>query len=277
MKPRHKLEFVLQFLETYKLKLKDLEYKNSDQKLKVECEKGHTFFRTFDKLYNSKRVNCPECKKIQTKENERLYNIKYYSKKREETQLKRINNQNKDYFYLIEDVKTQKEFKSKKIHKLFKNPEASAIQLCDKVGYKFISYEPETSYVNLLCKEGHSLRKKLKAMSNRHHQCRVCAGINTSKRCKHSYEHIRDYISEKGETLLSTEYKNSNGMLQIKCNKDHVYHIRFSNFYKGHRCPQCFYKRETHCREIIERISGYKFPKRRPDFMKLGEGKGQTL
>lgn len=83
---RHDKDFVFKFLQSHNLKLKNLDYKNVDQKLEIECEKGHTFFRCFDKI-KSGRIKCPVCSKLTTIENEKAYNKKVYAKKLSAQQL----------------------------------------------------------------------------------------------------------------------------------------------------------------------------------------------
>lgn len=146
---------------------------------------------------------------------------------------------------------------------------------CKQKGYEFL--KTEKNLVHILCKNGHKLSKTYSSLRDKPHQCRVCAGIDTGNRGKHSLKYISDYISKSGELLLSKEYKNSDQLLEVRCNKLHDYTIRFNNYTKGHRCPMCFYKKETVCREIIENLTGKKFPKKRPDFLKYKNNKNLEL
>jgi len=56
---------------------------------------------------------------------------------------------------------------------------------------------------------------------------------------KHTYDYIKQYISDEGYTLLSDTYKNNFTKLSIMCDKDHEYKVIFGNFRKGSRCPVC--------------------------------------
>lgn len=146
-----------------------------------------------------------------------------------------------------------------------------AIKACENKGYIFLSYQDEE--VTLSCKAGHKQNKSLNNVTGKKYSCRICS----SEKQSHGYDYIKNFIKEAGETLISSFYKNCDTMLTVKCKNNHDYLIRFNNYSKGHRCPECFYKKETLCREIIENLVGKPFPKKRPDFMRLGEGRGQTL
>ncbi len=56
---------------------------------------------------------------------------------------------------------------------------------------------------------------------------------------KISYNEIKSNIEKTGYTLLSKNYRNANTKILLKCNNGHVYKTIYSNFYQGHRCPEC--------------------------------------
>ena len=236
MNKKYDKDFVLKLLEPLKLKLKDLEYVHVKYRMEIECENGHTFFRTLDKFIKG-RTTCWACRPPPI----------------------RIRKNYCDYPRAIKP-----------------SLENKAIEACEKLNYKFISYEEP--YVNCLCQIGHPLKKKLSTLHEKGRpQCRACAGLRTGDRCRHSYDHIKDYITSEGETLISSSYVNANSMLEVRCSKGHEYPIRFNNFKKGHRCPRCKNKTENFCREIIERLTEKTFPTKRPNFLRVGSGLGQIL
>ncbi len=152
-------------------------------------------------------------------------------------------------------VKVQKEHTAKKI--------------CSKYNFKYLSYNHGSNNINCVCPKGHQIIKTVESFRpGRESSCKECARLKHIKTRSHSFEYVKEFITSKGEDLVSTEYVNSDGILKVKCVNNHVYDIRFNNFSKGHRCPNCFYKKETECRNIIEELTGKKFIKVRPNFLK---------
>lgn len=157
-----------------------------------------------------------------------------------------------------------------KIHK-----EEQIKKNCNKKGYNFISIENEK--VSVVCKVGHYVIKSANSINNKKYQCKKCAAIKTSKRCKLSYNYVKVYIEKNNEQLISSEYINTNQLLKVKCKNNHEYDIRFSNYTKGHRCPFCRNKKEEYCRELFEKLTNKKFKKSRPDFLKYKNGRNLEL
>jgi len=56
---------------------------------------------------------------------------------------------------------------------------------------------------------------------------------------KLTYSYVKSFIENEGHQLLSKEYKNNHTKLTIKCPKDHINSINFSNFRQGQRCFEC--------------------------------------
>ncbi|PKR82858.1 hypothetical protein [Heyndrickxia camelliae] len=57
---------------------------------------------------------------------------------------------------------------------------------------------------------------------------------------KHDYEYIKSIIERRdGCELASKIYKNARTKLEIKCPSNHIFHMTFDNFIKGHDCKQC--------------------------------------
>jgi len=60
---------------------------------------------------------------------------------------------------------------------------------------------------------------------------------------KLTYEYIKNFVNETGETLLSEDYKNTHTKILIKCKKcSNEYYMTFYNFRYNHRCPKCAIK-----------------------------------
>lgn len=89
----------------------------------------------------------------------------------------------------------------------------------------------------------------------------------TNDNLRLSYISVKTMIeSVEGYKLLSTEYKNNRGKLEIHCPNNHIYHSTLDNFKKGNRCPECrnkrlnlkFKKSYDEVKSIIEQVEGYK-------------------
>jgi len=91
------------------------------------------------------------------------------------------------------------------------------------------------------------------------HGCKLCGQERSiqnmrkqadSQRLK--YEEVKEEIEKEGFTLLSTEYKNANQRLNIKCPKGHESRSRIGDFRAGkERCRECILdKRRTPYEEV---------------------------
>ena len=58
---------------------------------------------------------------------------------------------------------------------------------------------------------------------------------------KYTIEEVRDIFTDRGYTLLSTEYKSNRIPLDYKCPEGHVGKLILTNFLSGHRCRKCAY------------------------------------
>ena len=63
--------------------------------------------------------------------------------------------------------------------------------------------------------------------------------IKRLKMKKLTYNYVKEFIKEKGYTLLLDTYENNYTKLNVKCPKCHEYKVHFSHFKNGSRCPQC--------------------------------------
>lgn len=71
-----------------------------------------------------------------------------------------------------------------------------------------------------------------------------------------------------GYVLKSEKYQGNKIKMEFICNKNHLFKMRWNNIVTGQRCPYCnIYKNEEECRQILEKITGKKFEKVRPDFL----------
>ena len=118
-----------------------------------------------------------------------------------------------------------------------------------------------------MSKEYKNTHKKLKIKCDKNHvfditwgnfqsgvRCPYCAG-----NAKKTIDEIKQYVDSFGYTLLSKKYKNATAKLKIKCDKGHEFEMSWHCFYRGQRCPVCWYessssKAEQEIQEYIAKI-----------------------
>ena len=106
-------------------------------------------------------------------------------------------------------------------------------------GYQLLSdtYKNTRTKLLLKCPIGHEYKATFGNFKNRNSRCPVC-----SKKQKYTYEHVKNFIESHDYTLISTNYKNANANLLLKCPIGHEYKTTFSTFKNGHRCKICMNK-----------------------------------
>jgi len=108
----------------------------------------------------------------------------------------------------------------------------------ESFGYSLLSknYFNNSTKLTIKCPKNHILEMEFKAFWDGN-RCAECFGNK-----KHTLDEIKDYIKLKDYELLSDNYKNAFDKLLVKCPKNHVYEVTWSNFKKGRKCPICRYQ-----------------------------------
>ena len=76
-------------------------------------------------------------------------------------------------------------------------------------------------------------------------RCPYCKAENTRKRCKHSYEYIKEYIESFSFTFLSDSYNGNKNEIIIECPLGHIDKTTFSNFQRRkEKCTECSNRRK---------------------------------
>ncbi len=122
------------------------------------------------------------------------------------------------------------------------------------------------------CAKGHEWRAA-PDMVKQGTWCPVCRGTRPL-----NLEMMRSHASKYGGECLSTEYINSNSHLRWRCCEGHEWNAKSGHVLKGHWCPICAGGvSERICRALLERMTGVRFPKQRPKWLKNSRGKQMEL
>ena len=95
--------------------------------------------------------------------------------------------------------------------------------------------------MELICPEKHKWKTSWNRFSNGR-KCFICSHVNNvrNRNQKHSYDFIKDVIEkEPGYKLKSESYRRVHDKLIVCCNKGHEFKIRYHDFIRGGRCPDC--------------------------------------
>ena len=118
----------------------------------------------------------------------------------------------------------------------------------------FSEYHKNISPLSVQCPQGHGWSVSVNNF-NKGVECPICT---RGRSHKFSYNDVRDYFSEHGYTLISSEYANANTPLLTICSKGHEHSIRFGDFRYGYRCGACVPRHTSKAeKEILEWVKTY--------------------
>ena len=142
------------------------------------------------------------------------------------------------------------------------------------------TYLNKYSSILFQCKKGHQWKSQAQTVLGGS-WCRKC--FNVEKAGKHLILKDRlaqaiQFATERKGKCLSKEYLNNKKLLEFECNNGHKWSAALTDIRKGTWCPSCGKGiRERLCRSIIEQITSYKFPKRRPNWLLNSRDKQMEL
>jgi hypothetical protein len=133
-------------------------------------------------------------------------------------------------------------------------------------------YRNARTHVRWRCVKGHEW-KALPDSVKRGSWCPVCGG-----RFPLTLAQMRSLAGRFGGKCLSKSYVNSSTHLSWKCADGHEWRAKPDHVIQGHWCPICASGiSERICRALLERLTGYKFPKARPKWLTNGRGNQMEL
>lgn len=270
-------------LEDVKKTAKDLngkclskEYKNTKIKLKFICKENHIFEKNYEALL--KGSWCPECTKQTLSKRFRKYNIK---------DMEELAKRNGGECLSLEYINRNLPLKWKCANGHIWKSAASNIIVghwCPSCGRKKANenrkryglediqtisrakkgvciskdYSTTRSTLTFKCEKGHIWSTEANQIL-KGSWCPDCAGIK-----KKNIEEIREVALKRKGKLLSTEYHNAHRKLKWECSNGHTFEANYNNVRAGKWCPKCRTNyNEDKCRFILEKLTGYPFPKTR--------------
>ena len=126
-------------------------------------------------------------------------------------------------------------------------------------------YINSKSKLDLICESGHNFNICYSCIKSGH-WCAECSGNK-----KKTIKDVDIFISEKhpNSKLLSTEYKNAFGELDVICENKHSFKINWNHIYGGVWYPICAVKKgEELVRKILEDKFKSSFPNMKPKWLK---------
>ncbi|QPX64729.1 putative homing endonuclease [Campylobacter phage F367] len=206
---------------------------NLGKKLKVKCQKGHIFKRTFGSFKDG-ISSCPECEKKEKYDFLKELGFEIMS-----------NNLGTNL-----EVKCEKGHIFKRPYKSFKNGHINC-PICEinnkhsfinNLGFEILSNNL-TNDLEIKCRKGHIFKRTFNSFKNGQQFCPICEAEN-----KHAY------LNSLGFTIMSDNLADN---LEVKCQQGHVFKRTFGNFSKGHHlCPFCYPNYSTFEQEVRELTGG---------------------
>lgn len=138
-------------------------------------------------------------------------------------------------------------------------------------GGRFLGFEPERR-VRLSCSEGHEWI----AMSGNirsGHWCPLCANARAGRILAGSVEDVVEIATSRGGAVVGGAYLNAHSPLTLRCFEGHEWTAPASNIRNGTWCPECKHKGEKLMRDVLEKLTGERFAKMRPAWLRWRSGR----
>lgn len=153
-------------------------------------------------------------------------------------------NVNKGQIYCAEcrkekDIAEKKEFLKNKFYEFKKYVEEESSSNCVVLSFHD-EYLSNKSKIKIRCACGEIFNPTANNFTRGHQQCDSCGSIEAGKKKRISQDEIFKFIESYGYKPLEYKFTNEHRII-VKCNIEHhnPYDVSYSNFYSGHRCPNC--------------------------------------
>lgn len=129
-----------------------------------------------------------------------------------------------------------KKISFKEVKRAFKDRGYELVTSADK-------YKNSTSKVKFKCSRhpDKELWISYHKLTSGENGCKFCGRIKSSNSRRTPYENVKNAFEARKYTLLSSKFKNSNTLLEYRCNKhsDKIRTITWGNFKRGKGCREC--------------------------------------
>jgi len=274
----HRLDYkeVKNYIESFGCKLISETYVNNQMPLEIQCECGELFKRSLDVFKRNDSCHCEKCSNI-ISSNKRRYGYEYIYNFIKETGCELLT-EYKENITLDEKLKIKchcgnifytrfADFKRKKIKQC--NVCSGILEIDINYVKNFVEnnsncellsdiYNNMNDKLDFKCECGEIFATTFSAfkLANQR-QCKKCGYLITASKMKLSYEEVKRRIEIKGNELLSTEYKNNNTKLKLKCKCGEIFYRKLDNYMNGSDC--CDYcnksKGEKECYKVLEKYN----------------------
>lgn len=301
-KNTHKYEDVANYISSRNCELISKEYINCDTPLKIKCSCGNTFHKSYYQFKNAGIDKCGNCLMLDGRLDFNYNFIKDYVDNSSDCKL--ISKEYRNNAEALEfKCKCGDFFKASFSAFRYRNKQqcnkCSRGNAGRKMMYDFqyvkevvestngcsldqLYYKGVFHPLNIICKCGNKFTTNFSNFRGGKNTCNECTSLHMSQKMSYSYEYISNYISKNTEfKLLSTEYENCNGLLNLICScgrscKTTFGRIKFKNKFVCNYCAPYHSKGEKLISEYFIK-NKVKFTEQYKDNSLLGLGGNNLL
>ncbi len=166
--------------------------------------------------------------------------------------------------------------------RVLENPLAELQQIAKERGGECLSteYKSSTKKLRFRCAKGHEWEAVPDSVKNQGTWCQRCADEDLSKRFRlqNGLTVLQELANARGGECLSSEYINSQTKYRWRCANGHEWEANAQKVRTETWCPICTSGlRERLCREYLQILTGYSWPKVRPSWLKNVRGNQMEL
>ena len=255
MADRFDIKFVEEEFSKEGYTLISTSYKNAEQKLSVQCPKGHEWSVSFHSFRAGAR--CRPCSiKIRSKKRRldiekvreyfEVHGYKLLSDTYENvekklmvqcpeghewnTSLHNFKSGNRCYYCCNSDSSVNKKHTIEYVREQF-----------ESCGYKLITdnYVNNRQKIEVMCSENHKWITTYHEFKQGN-RCKTCFELNRGASLRLSHEHVKKYFESQGYKLLTDTYNNIYQKLDVICPNKHTWSVNWANFKNNNcRCAKC--------------------------------------
>ena len=250
-------------------------YKNTQTKMKWQCNKGHEFLMMLDVIHRGswcqecagkKKHTLQYCQKLAIQKRGACLSNEYVNK---ETKMKWQCNKGHTWEAIFNSIKRGSW--CPKCAGVTKYTLQDCIDFAHNMNSKCLSTEYKGALYNMLweCQCGFQWKACFSSVKNNKTWCPKCANKRLGQTYALTIEDCHLLAKNSNITCLSTVYHNSSTRMPWQCQNGHIWETTYNSIYRGTRCPKCnTNKTEKQVRKIFETKFNKEFPTVKPNFLK---------